>query len=398
MAKPNKVPTWATDGGAEITEPSIGKRAVGWILERPAYQYFNWLFNAIGTWLGFVDSQFADDGVKRVAEVADLVALKALTPADGDVRRIAAAVYVFKLGDTTTADDVLVVADDGGTGRWLHVAQPVAGVVNGLAALGSDGQFQAVADGLDAAVTGHSLGDGPGVEGVAGAGAGARGTSTTGPGMWGRSTGSGAGGEFLSGTGPGMKASSTSGAGGQLAANAQRGGLHLVPQAADPSVNTEGDLHYKTGSGLRVNDGTKWQGVASLNPSGKVVQDPASKGVADGVAELGPDGVVPSSQLGGFVAKKWGVIKTGAAPESVSGSETFTLTPTGGNISVFFAGGSPMPNADYAVIATVRGGAFATVSVSGVTTAGFVLTLHDVEGVLLEPNSDVVTVGLLIIG
>ena len=379
MAKPNKIPTWATDGSAQVLEPSVGKRAVGWLLERPAFQYTNWLFNIIGTWLGFVDTQFASDGVKRVAEVADLPMLKGLTPDDGDVCRIAAAVYVFKLGDSTAADDVLVVADNGGTGRWLHVSQPVAGVANGLATLNPGGWLVEPATRVVAGertsvlrVFGTNDGDVVGLLPSDGTGGGlfvwdADGTQTVddvmvfdhisgGPGRW------------------------------LHAARHARGRAYGLA-----GLDSAGKVEQEPASKAQAS------GIASLNASSKVVQDPASKGLANGVASLDASGYVPGEQLGGTVTKKWGVITTGAVPAHVAGSETFTFTATSGSISIFFA--PAMPNTNYAVVATVRKAASSILlTITDKQNAGFTINLYDVQaGALLAPNSDVAEIDFMIV-
>ena len=56
--KPTSVPEWASSGTAEITEPSSGKKAAGWIVEKPAHDYFNWLLKTIYLWC-----QYLSDGV-----------------------------------------------------------------------------------------------------------------------------------------------------------------------------------------------------------------------------------------------------------------------------------------------------------------------------------------------
>src|SRR5260221_10162312 len=74
MAKPSSLPRWADSGGA-ITEPSSGKKDVGWVAEKPPYQYFNWLLNLIYTWLLWLDRITSADGIKRVQQFANIAAL-----------------------------------------------------------------------------------------------------------------------------------------------------------------------------------------------------------------------------------------------------------------------------------------------------------------------------------
>jgi hypothetical protein len=56
MAIPtSRFPTWATDGGADVTDPGSSKQATGWVEgEAPAADHTNWLHNARGEWLDFI--------------------------------------------------------------------------------------------------------------------------------------------------------------------------------------------------------------------------------------------------------------------------------------------------------------------------------------------------------
>jgi hypothetical protein len=59
--KPTSLPTWATTG--TIVEPSSGKKATGWIVEKPPYGYFNWILNLIYQWCAYVsDAVFTSTG------------------------------------------------------------------------------------------------------------------------------------------------------------------------------------------------------------------------------------------------------------------------------------------------------------------------------------------------
>lgn len=53
LFKPLKLPRWATGVTAEITEPSEGKKDVGYVDERPTFGSFNWFLNVIYNWLEF---------------------------------------------------------------------------------------------------------------------------------------------------------------------------------------------------------------------------------------------------------------------------------------------------------------------------------------------------------
>jgi len=59
MATPPTVrsPTWADDGGADVTDPGTSKQATGWVEgEAPAADHTNWLLNAQGEWLDYLVS------------------------------------------------------------------------------------------------------------------------------------------------------------------------------------------------------------------------------------------------------------------------------------------------------------------------------------------------------
>lgn len=51
VSKPTKTPEWADGGSAVIVEPSGAKKLLGWVIEKPPYQFFNWLFNNIYQWI-----------------------------------------------------------------------------------------------------------------------------------------------------------------------------------------------------------------------------------------------------------------------------------------------------------------------------------------------------------
>lgn len=60
MPKPSEKFTWATLAlpGVEIIEPPDNKKNIGWLSqEKPPYQFFNWLFNVLGQWLDYIDSE-----------------------------------------------------------------------------------------------------------------------------------------------------------------------------------------------------------------------------------------------------------------------------------------------------------------------------------------------------
>lgn len=53
--KPAKKPEWADGGGSAIIEPSDAKKALGWVVEKPPHQFFNWLLNLIWQWIVYFE-------------------------------------------------------------------------------------------------------------------------------------------------------------------------------------------------------------------------------------------------------------------------------------------------------------------------------------------------------
>ena len=56
MAKPAALPEWATDAGADVVEPSTGKKEIGWEAEeRPPAQFLNWWQELVYDWLSYLN-------------------------------------------------------------------------------------------------------------------------------------------------------------------------------------------------------------------------------------------------------------------------------------------------------------------------------------------------------
>jgi hypothetical protein len=52
--KPTVIPSWATSG--TIVDPGSSKKALGWVVEDPPYEYFNYLHNAAGQWIEYLNT------------------------------------------------------------------------------------------------------------------------------------------------------------------------------------------------------------------------------------------------------------------------------------------------------------------------------------------------------
>jgi len=66
LTKPVEKPEWATGGGADVLTPSVGKQAVGWIAEKPPYQWFNWLHKWTYLWIAYFENRV--DGLNGITD------------------------------------------------------------------------------------------------------------------------------------------------------------------------------------------------------------------------------------------------------------------------------------------------------------------------------------------
>lgn len=85
--KPSSKPLWATTG--DKTEPAGSKKATGWLrLEKPPYQFMNWLFNTIGEFIdylsGNVQYNIIVGGDSDERDYATMAAYIADSPSAGD--------------------------------------------------------------------------------------------------------------------------------------------------------------------------------------------------------------------------------------------------------------------------------------------------------------------------
>lgn len=65
MPRPSLFPEWAS-GGSGSVEPSSAKKLLGWIVEKPPYQFFNWWMNLVYLWL----VQLASESTANAAAIA----------------------------------------------------------------------------------------------------------------------------------------------------------------------------------------------------------------------------------------------------------------------------------------------------------------------------------------
>lgn len=298
-------------------------------------------------------------GIARIRAVDDLVALKALTPSDGDVARIATgasmvgALYVFALGSTIIPDNVMIVDDDAGTGRWLHVAAAVTYIDNGLASLGANGKVPDSQLGRGAANGVASL--------DANSSAAANGL------LLGRVSGVSA-----------LKNLSAASAGTIKAMNTDNGSVALYVFLPGSPVGASDDLNNIPSSVLSG----YWALVGNVD-----------RGKANGGATLDQDGFVLEEQL----RRKWGHVSTdGSGGSTVFGSENFTRNIGTAAVEVTFA--NAMASADYVVVAT-SGDPHRLASIGTKTTTGFLVHLWNaVDGVVINPQTAISRFNFIVIG
>ena len=54
-AKPSTQPEWGSAGDAEIVIPATSKQQKGWVVEKPAHEWWNWWMNLVYQWLVYFD-------------------------------------------------------------------------------------------------------------------------------------------------------------------------------------------------------------------------------------------------------------------------------------------------------------------------------------------------------
>lgn len=116
MVKPTDGLEWATDGGAEITEPSAGYKAAGWVAGDPApSHYMNWWMNNNEAWRDYFETT-TDDHESRIATMEPVVTANAIAVTDHETR----------IGDleTDVADhEIRIVAMEPEVADWTAFRQ-----------------------------------------------------------------------------------------------------------------------------------------------------------------------------------------------------------------------------------------------------------------------------------
>ncbi len=79
IVKPSEKPRWATDVLAAVTTPPLSKQDIGWIVEYPPHQFFNWLAKTTYEWINYFESK-GDTDLGGAAETTLTIASGVITP------------------------------------------------------------------------------------------------------------------------------------------------------------------------------------------------------------------------------------------------------------------------------------------------------------------------------
>lgn len=133
MARRNFNDRWAS-GGAQ-TDPGGVKTALGWIAEKPAYQFFNWILGRIDEMLQYLERR----GVAQWDALTPYEANGLCVGSDG-------AVYQAVAGSTNVNPVGTVTAPSYATASWKRVTPPATESASGLIELATTGEVAALSD------------------------------------------------------------------------------------------------------------------------------------------------------------------------------------------------------------------------------------------------------------
>lgn len=145
MAKPASKPDWTLTNPGVRTEPTPTKKNNGWAAdERPAYQFFNWLFFNISEWIEYLETETdilssAFDAVVAASggthtTLAAAIADAAIQPYDRilvkDPEDLSTTVEISKAGLEIYFAPSATFTDNG-AGTGLRLSQPNIRLYNG---------------------------------------------------------------------------------------------------------------------------------------------------------------------------------------------------------------------------------------------------------------------------
>lgn len=121
IAKPAEKPKWATGGSAAVTTPPSGKQDLGWVIEYPPHQFFNWLAKWTYRWIEYFEAK-GDSSLGGAAETTLTLVSGVATPTLGKHR--------IDTEGAAAADDLTHLAQSGlDDGRLLFIRSVSAGRV-----------------------------------------------------------------------------------------------------------------------------------------------------------------------------------------------------------------------------------------------------------------------------
>lgn len=381
---------WATDGAAELDEPSTGEKQVGWVHNtKPPAHWFNWFQRAYWRWIVYIDTTLGLDSHLTAFIAGDSSATReSLTVTSSATNKGAikgtgtgTGPGVRANGGTGAAPGLIALGGSGGgegvraTGGAANVAAIVAtGGSNaaGLQAFGSGTGYGAEVTGGSthgpgiSTIGGGSGGNAAGIEAYAETGGDGNGVtalaSGSGSGVKGTSAGTGGRGVYGvagSGNSVGVEGLGSGSGAGVMATGSQAAGIEAygggVSSANGSGIFTQGGA--ANGKGIEAYGvGTGAGGLFDGQGSGTGASDDAiiSK------QNIKFDGSNPSSSTGFSnrltplnVVKAWGCVRTSATTPTVDAGFNISGAsyPGGGVTRISFA--TAMANATYAVMMTL---------------------------------------------
>jgi len=80
MARPiDNLPVWG-ESAALISEPSAGKKDIGWLVERPPVEYMNWLQREYGRWINYLDGDNTTNKANIIKNTNNAINNHAINP------------------------------------------------------------------------------------------------------------------------------------------------------------------------------------------------------------------------------------------------------------------------------------------------------------------------------
>jgi hypothetical protein len=130
LVKPLEKPRWATDVTADVITPSIGKQDVGWIVEMPPHDYFNWLHLWTYNWLQYFEAK-SDTDFGGSAEATLTIASGAITPTVAsniiDTEAAAATDDLTNIVTTNLQDGRVIIIRSANAGRVITIKHNAGG-------------------------------------------------------------------------------------------------------------------------------------------------------------------------------------------------------------------------------------------------------------------------------